>query len=519
MKTLLHLLCFAFPCIINSQITFQKTIGTNSGDNGIEVLATADGGYLLGGNTLGFGSNFSKMYFIRLDQNGDTLWTKAYIGSNSVELNDVSPTTDGGFIATGRCTHAPAFDNDIQLLKMDANGEMEWVKTIGGVVDEQGYCVLQTSDGGYIISGWTTSYSSGILDIYIVKTDNAGELEWSQTYGGSAGESGYSVCENSDGSFLIGGNVRSTLSTSDAFVMQIASDGTLIWMKHLGDDGIYDITSLPDNEFIAIGYTNSFGNNYDVLVVKGNINGSIFWSKLYGGTSDDYGYEIENTQDDGFIITGFYVDPIAGADVLALKLNNDGVIAWAKTYGGPSDDRGKSVEVTSDGGFVFAGSTTSFGFGIGDNYIIKTNPDGESGCDEIIPEINETGAKIGIGDLNLTNASGGTSAIDVLTSASGGSILSLCSSVYVNETSITLSQSLYPNPVASGKNIFLNSELQGNFTLRLSHSSGKLVYERRSTLCAGKIEIELPLVLQNGYYILALQDEYGTTTNLPFVVE
>ena len=205
-----------------------------------------------------------------------------------------------------------------------------WEKNFGGSGDDFGNFVQQTTDGGYIITGETYSYGNGngYSDVYLMKIDGNGVEQWSQTFGGIIDDWGMSIQQTTDGGYII------------------------------------------------TGYTRSFGNGGDdVYLIKTDDNGVEQWSQTFGGTDYDWGNSIQQTTDGGYIITGGTTNSIVNGynDVYLLKTDGNGVEQWSQTFGGTDDDEGKSVQQTTDGGYIISGKTRSFGNGNSNVYLIKTD--------------------------------------------------------------------------------------------------------------------------------------------------
>ncbi len=164
---------------------WTKAFGGTNEDYGRSVQETSDGGYIIAGYTKSFGAGSYDVYLIKTDANGDTTWTKTYGGSNIDQGYSVEQTSDGGYIIAGNSKSFGAGLDDVYLIKTDANGDTTWTKTYGGSNIDQGYSVEQTSDGGYIIAGYTKSFGAGSYDVYLIKTDANGDTTWTKTYGGS----------------------------------------------------------------------------------------------------------------------------------------------------------------------------------------------------------------------------------------------------------------------------------------------------------------------------------------------
>jgi regulation of enolase protein 1 (concanavalin A-like superfamily) len=361
--------------------TFLKTFGGSNFDYGRSVRQTSDGGFVVAGYTGSFGGN-SDFYLIRTDPKGNLLWQKALDGGNGDYGYCVQQTSDGGFIIAGFTYYLAAGDFDVLLIKTDANGNPLWQKIIGGSNLDYGYSIQQTTDGGYIVAGYSYSFGAGISDVYLIKIDASGNLLWQKTFGGSEADEGYSVQQTSDGGFIIVGHTFS-FSTVGQYVYLIRTDasGNQLWQKTFGGSDINtgnSVRQTSDGGFIIAGFTNSFGaGSGDVYLIRTDASGNQLWQKTFGGSNYDYGNSVQQTSDGGFIVTGKTSSLGAGlTDVYLIKTDANGNQLWQKTFGGSNEDDGYAVQQTSDGGFIIAGTTGSYGAGSYDVLLIKTDANG-----------------------------------------------------------------------------------------------------------------------------------------------
>jgi hypothetical protein len=232
----------------------------------------------------------------------------------------------------------------------------EWETTFGGSGWDSGSSVQQTSDGGYIIVGNTKPFGSNIGDVYLIKTDAAGNEVWSNTFGGSEDDYGRSVQQTSDGGYIIAGATYSY--GTDAI-------GNDIWSKTFGgSDGDWgrSVQQTNDNGYIIAGITYSFGpsNISDVYLIKTDSSGNEVWSTTFEGNGSAGGESVQQTRDGGYIVTG--KDDTPSGDLYLIKTDISGNEVWSNTFGGSEDDYGRSVQQTSDGGYIIAGATYSYGF-------------------------------------------------------------------------------------------------------------------------------------------------------------
>jgi len=384
----------------NGNLQWQKTYGWGGWDEAFSVQQTPDGGYIV----VGFiGDN---VYILKLDSNGNLQWEKTYGGSNDEKAYSIQQTKDGGYIVAGYTESFGNGKSDVYILKLYNNGNLEWYRTYGGSNDDVAYSIQQTNDGGYIVAGYTTSFGNGGADVYILKLDRDGNLQWYKTYGGRYNDIAYSIQQTKDGGFIIAGETWSFGNgLSDFYILKLDNNGNLLWQITYGGeywDEAFSVQQTNDGGYIIVGETLSFGSgDYDVYIIKlaPETTTTIFqtttppltqtqpnltsippetqWYKIYGGSNDDKAYSIQQTKDGGYIVAGYTTSfGNGGADVYILKLDRDGNILWSKTYGGSNDDGARSIIQTSDGGYIVAGVTASFGNGQDDAYILKLDSNG-----------------------------------------------------------------------------------------------------------------------------------------------
>jgi len=313
----------------------------------------------------------------------DTAWTKVFGGERSVWGNSVQQTIDGGYIITGRKDSIFTNDVDVWLIKTDENGDTLWTKTFGGSAWDEGYSVQQTLDGGYIVCGFTSSFSAGGSDVWLIKTDENSDTLWTKTYGGSDIEYGLSVQQTLDRGYIVAGWTRPYDGWSDVWLIKTNENGDTLWTKTFGgsttDDAGYSVQQTTDDGYIVCGVTSSSLGGLDVWLIKTDENGDTLWTKTFGGSSIDKGYSVQQTTDDGYIVSGRTGSFGASwADVWLIKTDENGDTLWTKTFGGSSADDGYSVQQTTDGGYIVCGTTGSFGAGGSDIWLIKTDENGDT---------------------------------------------------------------------------------------------------------------------------------------------
>jgi hypothetical protein len=361
---------------VSAQITFERWFGSSGWEIGRSVIPTSEGGYIVAGGKNSVGDwNF---YVIKTNSNGDTLWTKTYGGIDFDSGWTIKKTFDGGYIIIGSTKSFGVGSFDVYLIKINANGDTLWTKTYGGTGMDFGYSVIQTPDTGYVMVGRTNSYGTGSEDVYLIKTNVNGDTIWTRTYGGLYYDCGISVTQAFDSTYVITGITYVNSINSNVYLLRVDTNGDTIWTKTYGDsawDFGNSVTQTSDSGFIITGATNSHGaGSEDVYLIKTNANGDTVWTRTYGGTGYDCGSSVVQAFDDAYIIVGG-ITPSSGdsGDVYLIKTDINGDVIWTRTFGGPLFDWGYSVVQIPDGGYIVAGETFSYGSGLNDVYLIKTD--------------------------------------------------------------------------------------------------------------------------------------------------
>jgi hypothetical protein len=498
-------------CIRNltfAQITFQKTFGGTGSETGIAVQQTTDGGYIMAGSTTSFGAGLSDVYLIRTTANGDTLWTKTFGGTNNDYGYDFQQTADGGFIIAGSTSSFGAGTGDVYLVRTAANGNTLWTKTFGGTGSDVAYSIQQTSDSGYIITGSTQSFGAGVQDVYLIKTTATGDTLWTKTFGGTGIDVGRSAQQTTDGGFILAGYTKSFGSgVQDIYLIRTTANGDTLWTRTYGGTDTEFCGSLQktsDGGYIIAGYTYSFGEGSgDVYLIKTTTNGDTLWTKTYGGTSNDNGRYAQQTADGGYIISGTTESFGAGdIDFYLIKTNANGDTLWTKTYGGTSTDIGIYARQTSDGGYIFTGKTVSFSAGT--LYLIKTDASGNSGCHQLNTlTITNTPATQQTTTATIVTTPATICTTPATIMRSGSTISTLCQTSGISELLPDAENiTVYPNPVQENVNILLQQNSKAA-SIRIYNIYGSLV---RESLINNGVTIISVSELTDGLYLYQVTD-------------
>lgn len=355
-----------------------RTFGGSNMDYGESIQQTSDSGYIITGWTESYGAGGADMWLIKTNSQGIIKWTKTFGGFSDDYSNSVQQTLDGGFIIAGHTESFGAGLNDFWLIKTDTFGNKQWDKTFGGISYETSYSVQQTTDGGYIITGSTMSYGAGGSDVWLIKTNSQGIMEWNKTFGGSSSEYGFSGHQTSDNGYIITGFTDSYGNGgSDVWLIKTNSSGNKQWDKTFGGSEFewgYSTQQTSDNGYIITGFTNSYGaGDEDIWLIKTNASGIEQWNKTYGGSKSDSGKSVQQASDGGYIITGYtYPSGAESSDLWLIKTNSTGANQWNKTFGGFNSEFGECVQQASDGGYIITGYTESYGNN-GDVWLIRTD--------------------------------------------------------------------------------------------------------------------------------------------------
>jgi hypothetical protein len=367
-------------------LSWSKTFGGEDDDWAWSVIQTSDGGYALAGYTESYGAGGFDFWLVKTDSSGNEEWSKTFGGENPDWAWSVIQTSDGGYALAGYTGSYGAGGDDFWLVKTDSAGNEEWNKTFGGENPDAARSVIQTSDGGYALAGVTESYGAGGDDFWLVKTDSAGNEEWNKTFGGENPDWARSVIQISDGGYALAGYTESYGAGGDDFwLVKTDSAGNEEWNKTFGgedSDAALSVIQTSDGGYALAGFTGITTGSYgargsDFWLVKTDSAGNEEWNKTFGGTSADGAYSVIQTSDGGYALAGLTdCYGAGGSDFWLVKTDSSGNEEWNKTFGGARADSAFSAIKTSDGGYALAGNTNSYGAGGFDFWLVKTEGEG-----------------------------------------------------------------------------------------------------------------------------------------------
>lgn len=353
---------------------WDSTYGGANDDQGQCVQQTYDGGYIIVGERESGGRTGIDIYLIKTDSSGNTVWTQTFARVFDDYGECVQQTPDSGYIIAGA-----SGIGDALLIKTKADGDEDWSETYGGAYGEIGHFVQLTSDGGYILTGRTYSYGPGtpsFNNVYLVKTDDEGTVEWDTAYGGIYMDLGLCVDQTSDGGYIVTGLTSSCLfKCYNVYLIRTDGNGSKVWEQRyvLQDSTGYQdwgewVEETDDGGFIIAGINDSFQSSFgSSWLIKTDEDGDTLWTRMFPGGGF---YSVHQTSDKGYVVTGGVglVGP-GGGDVYLVKTDSTGATEWTRAWGGNSSETGRAVRQTSGGDYIVAGYTASSGAGGYDVYL------------------------------------------------------------------------------------------------------------------------------------------------------
>jgi len=383
--------------------TYTRTYTYGIDDNHDEahsLIQTSDGGYAMLGYTRHYEGGWlytSDFWLVKTDPAGNAEWNRTYGAPGTLNRESgqsVVQTDDGGYALAGYFdNYSEPSDDDFWLVKTDSLGNMEWNQTYGGADDDWAHSVVQTSDGGYVMAGFTDSYGAGYRDVYLVKTDSTGNMEWNKTYGGAHWDLAHCVIQTSDEGYVVAGSTQSYgAGYHDVWLIKTDSTGSMQWNQTYGGTGFdraYSVVQTSDEGYTLAGVTDSFGaGDYDFWLVKTDSAGKMVWNQTYGGIQTEEAYSTIQTTDGGYVLTGGTTSfGASGYDSWLVKTDSTGNMQWNQTYGEPLADLAYAVVQTVGGGYAMVGYSNYYinsSYAVIDFCLVKTCSGGDVNGDGVI---------------------------------------------------------------------------------------------------------------------------------------
>jgi hypothetical protein len=356
--------------LTNSPPVFERIFGQVDGGGLGTIQQTPDGGYILAGSTPNPDEEVSDIYVVKTDELGEIERTSILVDEDYSEgIGAIVLTDDDHYMVLGERSRDNTGDPDLLLMKLDLSGNIVWDKTYGGDQDDNSTSLVKTNDSGYLLVGYSDSFNDGSnKDIYVVKVDEDGTELWSEAYGGDGGESASEVINTNDGGFAIVGKTDSKgAGDQDIWLIKLDEEGNVQWDKTYGGsnrDGGSDVAEFPEGGYAVTGYAIGFGPGArDMFLVKTDASGNEIWNAAFGETYQD-GASNVLIADDGIIIAGSIEVIITQtneySDIFVIKTDFDGNELWREQFGGRFSEGAAEMIFNSDGHIVITGSTGSY---------------------------------------------------------------------------------------------------------------------------------------------------------------
>jgi hypothetical protein len=443
-----------------------------------------------------------------LAQATDTLWTRTYGGTNGDHGYCVQQTSDGGYIITGWTASFGNGGHDVYLIKTDAQGDTAWTKTFGGTLNDRAYSCQQTFDGGYVVVGYTWSFGAGDEDVYLIRTDSLGIELWAKTFEALGRDHGWSVQQTSDSGYVIAGSTSpSGPEPTDVYLIKTDPSGDTVWTRTFGgsslDEGLA-VQQTVDDGYIIAGWTMSFGMSGQVYLIKTGPQGDTTWTKTYGGADGEFGYSVQQTSDHGYIVAGSKTTASSGTDAYIVKTDSLGNEMWIKSYGSNDNDEAYCIRETFDNGYIAVGNTGPLAHD--DIWLIKGNGNGDTTWTR---KFGGDSVELGF-SVEQTSDSGYIIVGDTYSYGMGGSdvwLIKLDKDAGISEepiqihSAVTVRSKIFPNPFTTATRLEIqgiNKDAQSNLTIH--DATGRLV--KSVTLATSTYELGADL--KAGIYFLKL---------------
>lgn len=392
------------PCLFASH-QWARAIGGTGTESASSVQATSDGGYILAGRTEdSFGAD-QDVWLVKLDASGSVSWQRTFAGAAGTDsAYSVRQTADGGYYL-GCNTQTVGNGNDAWILRLDSAGSVIWQKTYGGASDDWLFSLELTGDGGCVFGGSTSSFGAAGINSWAVKLGSDGVVAWAKRRYVDEAEWIASVAPDGGGGYGLLAGASGNGGSKDVWFMRADSSGNFINnTKHvIGSTGFEDpkrLDRLGDGSWMVSGYVDWPGDNYDGFLMKLSSTGSPVWQKQVGGAGDDRFFSGRPTSDGGYAAVGFTVSPSDGSyDLWVVKLDSAGRAVWQKVYGGAGDEFGIDIRELRDGGFIVVGRSTSYG-NASEVFALRlsSNGDIDTSCGALVESVSLSSADLGVTD-------------------------------------------------------------------------------------------------------------------------
>jgi hypothetical protein len=352
----------------NGNVLWNHTYGSLDRDVGNSVTECYEGGFAIAGSTEGFGPGSRSMWLMRTDRMGHPRWNQTYGGTGWDDCFDLVECEDGGFVIVGETFSHGAGDSDVILVKTNLLGDVIWTKTFGGVQADRGTSIVNCEDGGFAISGITSSFGSGLSDMWLIRMNALGEEVWNKTFGNQYYDGANSVTLCQDGGFLLVGYTQLLdFDLGTLWLVRTDADGNRIWDQGIRESQFqegWSAVECAEGGFVIIGTIEASNNPADIWFLRVDTEGNLVWTHVFGGieVADSLGgYSVLTCSDGGFVIAGKFGFQGSQNDLWIAHTNADGEIDWSANYGAFHSGGGFLFDACSEGGYIITGAAdTSF---------------------------------------------------------------------------------------------------------------------------------------------------------------
>ncbi|MHC3128479.1 MAG: hypothetical protein IBV52_00160 [Candidatus Bathyarchaeota archaeon] len=371
----------------SSSTTWDKLYGGALDDEAAAIVQTGDGGYAIAGTTYSFGAGSADFWLVKVDSSGNMQWNQTYGGPEADCAYSIVQTGDGGYAIAGQTYSFGAGNSDFWLVKVDSSGSIRWNRTYGQTTADLATSLIQTSGGGYVLAGYSTD-SNASKDLWFVKTDSSGNMQWNRTYGGSGSDYANSVVQTSDGGYALAGTTSSFSDDgqADFWLVKTDSNGNVEWNKTYTKqktDSAKSVIQTSDGGYTLAGRTTrAIVDTPDVWVINVDSGGNMEWDVTWAPTEPAITNSLIQTSDGGYAVTGWTSSlkgfPGLSSYMFLVTIDADGNMKRIKTYEGLGDNNALFVVQIEDGGYAMAGTTRSTDWGAHyDVWFAKVDASGE----------------------------------------------------------------------------------------------------------------------------------------------
>ena len=361
-------------------VTWAAHFGDSTAEKAWSVALAEDGGYLLVGRSASFaGDEDGDLYFQRVGADGSASWGFTHGGATENDEMRAVVEHEGGYVMAGYSGSYGGPGGGVVFRRLDDEAGTDWNHYFGGHAKDDAWAVVPTSAGGYAVAGVTRSYDAEGEDMYLVRTLEDGALGWEVLYGGPGDQGAFALAHTIDKGFILAGYTW-TDTLPDMTWVKTSRGGTHEWTRTYAIDGsamARDVIQTSDGGFALVGFEQPDGLERRMLLVKTGTYGHVSWTRAFSAGTYAEGWALDQTTDGGYVLAGTTVTDEGGSDMYLVKTDADGVQQWSRTFGGAAIEWGYDVRQTPDGGYVIAGYTDSFGEGR-DAYLVKTDANGNA---------------------------------------------------------------------------------------------------------------------------------------------